>query len=56
MRVDRAVGRSTAFFGNFMSRSSKLKAEDFSPYDAEPKQEQSIEEVFSVMKGLARKN
>lgn len=58
MRIDRAVGRAAAFFGNSMSKGKRLTAVDFSPYDAEPEDDGdcSIQEAFAFLTSRAVKN
>lgn len=57
MRIDRAVGRAAAFFGNGMSKGKRLSYVDFSPYDApvENDEECSIQEAFALLTAVAKK-
>lgn len=55
IRVDRAVSRALATYFNAMSKGSKFKPTDFSPYDMESSKVDvdSPDEVFNVLKGLS---
>jgi hypothetical protein len=54
MRVDRAVSRALAAYFNSMSKGTKLKPTDFSPYDEQKAVNvEDPQEVFNVLKGLA---
>lgn len=58
MRLDRSVGRSSAFFGNMLSKGKSLKPDDFSPYDAaqEDDEDVSFEEAFAMLKAVSTKD
>lgn len=54
MRIDRAVSRALAVYFNAMSKGSKLKPMDFSPYDEKPAIDvNDPEQMFNALKGLA---
>ena len=44
MRLDRAVGRAAAFFGNMMAGKKQLVPEDFSPFDRRIRDNMTIDE------------
>lgn len=57
MRVDRAVGRGLAFFGNMYSKKKDLKPEDFSPYDKTPDlDEGTADDAFQILASVAKSN
>lgn len=55
MRIDRAVGRSTALFANLLTRKNRFKMEDFSPHD-KPDVPDDISKVFNMVKAAAAHN
>lgn len=56
MRLDRTLGNSSAFFANLMIGKKTVKASDFSPYDSEPEQVAGVDEVFSLLSAIAKKD
>lgn len=56
MRIDRAIARAAAFFGNFLSRKRSLKSDDFSPHDQKQDRVGSVDEVFSLLSSMAKKD
>ena len=55
MRIDRAVARVGAYFGNAMAGRKALTWRDFSPYDAaiENERELTNSEILEALKGIA---
>ena len=56
VRLDRAIGRSTAFFGNALGKRRDLTSDDFSPYDRAERDRASMDPdvVFGKLMGIAR--
>lgn len=55
MRVDRAIARHIAAYLNSISKSTKFKPDEFSPYDqaASRTNVDDVDQVFNVLKGIA---
>ena len=56
LRIDRAIARSSAFFGNMMARKNLLSPEDFSIHDKSPEPEASPKNVYQLLSNVAKQN
>ena len=55
MRIDRAIGRFMAFWGNSKSKNGGFTYADFSPYDKPKEPEQGdIHQAFALLQFAAR--
>lgn len=56
MRLDRTLGISSSFFANMLAgKKAGIKPSDFSPFDDHEDEIAGVDEVFSFLSGIAKK-